>query len=30
MAAHELFAAAPVDPRQAEEAWASWLSRTLA
>ena len=30
MVAHELFAAAPVDPRRAEEAWASWLSRTLA
>jgi uncharacterized protein YndB with AHSA1/START domain len=30
MAAHELFAAAPADPEQAQEAWASWLSRTLA
>jgi len=25
-----LFATAAVDPRRAEEAWASWLSRTLA
>ena len=30
MAAHELFATAPADPERAQEAWASWLSRTLA
>ena len=30
MAAHELFVAAPADPQRAQEAWASWLSRTLA
>jgi uncharacterized protein YndB with AHSA1/START domain len=29
MAAHQLFAA-PVDPERAQDAWASWLSRTLA